>query len=195
MPPLDIPQRIDAFRGELPRREAAELVQRHITHGACYALHDDVYFRLKQEVAENFGLHPSQVVVVGSAKLGFSIVPTKLFRPFSEESDIDIALASSELFDAFWKDVFDYWARGERWPGLDEFRRYHFRGWMRPDKLPSSRSFARSYEWWNFFRSLGASGRFGPYKLTGALYKNWYFLERYQEVCFAACKRGVIGDA
>lgn len=186
----ELAKRIRSFRDDLPRRNAGELVQRHITHGDCYALQDDTYFQLKQEVANHFAVHHSQVVVVGSAKLGFSIVPTKLFRPFSEQSDIDIALASSDLFDAFWQDVFDYWARGERWPGLDDFRRYHFRGWMRPDKLPSSKTFHRSQAWWDFFRGLAASGKFGSYKLTGALYKSWHFLERYQEVCFAACKRG-----
>lgn len=194
MAAADLAARIEAFREDLSKRDAAELVQRHITHGDCFALHEDVFLQLKQAVAENFGIHPSQVVVVGSAKLGFSIVPTKLFRPFSEESDIDIALASSELFDEFWRDVFEYWARGERWPGLDEFRKYHFRGWMRPDKLPAARSFDRGQKWWDFFRELAASGKFGPYKITGALYKNWHFLERYQQVCFAACKRGNMDD-
>jgi hypothetical protein len=44
-------------------------------------------------------------VVVGSAKLGFSIVPDKRYRAFGETSDIDVVLCSSALFDLFWEDV------------------------------------------------------------------------------------------
>ena len=105
---------------------------------------------------------------------------------FGEYSDIDVALCSDELFDAIWKDVFDYWARPEFWLGLDDFRKYLFRGWI---KFPiASKSFARSQEWWEFFRQLTTGGDFGPYKVTGALYKNWHFLEKYQEKCVHDCK-------
>jgi hypothetical protein len=146
------------------------------------------YFALKERVAQHFGIHTSEVVVVGSSKLGFSIVPDKRYRPFGETSDIDVALSSGGLFDEFWRDVFNYWARGEVWPGLTDFRKYLFRGWMRPDKLPPSNSFGRSKEWWEFFRQLAVGGDFGPYKITGALYKSWHYLETYQQKCVRDCK-------
>ena len=120
---------------------------------------------------------------MGSAKTGFSIAPDKRYRPFGETSDIDVVICSSTLFDAIWKDVFDYWARGENWPSLGAFRKYLFRGWMRPDKLPPAASFQRAQDWWEFFRTVTSSGSFGPYKITGALYKSWHFLESYQQKC------------
>jgi hypothetical protein len=181
-------ERIQSFRHELPLRDVSDLVQRHITHGECFTLSAASYIDLKSRIASKFGIHTSEVVVVGSAKLGFSIVPSKRYRPFGEYSDIDVALSSGDLFDAIWKDVFDYWARPEFWLGLDDFRKYLFRGWMRPDKLPPARSFARSQEWWEFFRQLTTGGDFGPYKITGALYKNWHFLEKYQQKCVRDCK-------
>jgi hypothetical protein len=181
-------ERIRIFREELPRREVPELVQRHITYGDCFKLSAGSYIDLKSRIATNFGIHTSEVVVVGSAKLGFSIAPDKRYRPFGESSDIDVALCSSELFDDIWRDVFDYWARPEFWPGLDDFRKYLFRGWMRPDKLPPARSFTRSHDWWEFFRTLTMEGRFGPYKIRGALYKSWHFLETYQQECVRDCK-------
>jgi len=187
-PSMNAETRIKLFREDLRQRDVPELVQRHITYGECYALSQDAYFDLKNRVSQKFGIHTSEVVVVGSAKLGFSIVPDKRYRPFGEKSDIDLTLCSGTLFDDFWKDVYDYWARREIWPGIDEFRKYFFRGWMRPDKLPPAKSFHRSQEWWEFFRQLTSTGNFGPYKINGALYKSWHFLENYQQVCIRDCK-------
>jgi hypothetical protein len=57
----------------------------------------------------NFRFHPLQVIVCGSAHLGFSPVPERdemgdrLGRSFDPaRSDIDIAVVSPELFDYWW---------------------------------------------------------------------------------------------
>lgn len=185
---MDVEDKIEAFRSDLSRRDVGELVQRHITSGDCATLSAGSYFELKAAVAQRFDIHPSEVLIVGSAKLGFSIAPDKRYRPFGEQSDIDVVICSGALFDAFWKDVFDYWVRRENWVGLNDFRKYLFRGWMRPDKLPPEKSFGRSQEWWEFFRTLARSGAFGSYKISGALYKSWHFLESYQQDCVRACQ-------
>lgn len=185
---MTVEEKITEFREDLRQRDVPELVQRYITYGDCFALSADAYFDLKKNVGRQFGVHPSSVVVVGSAKLGFSIAPDKRYRIFGETSDIDVALCSSELFDAIWEDVFDFWTRGEQWTELTEFRKYLFRGWMRPDKLPPAKSFQRSKEWWEFFRQMTATGNYGSYKITGALYKTWHFLESYQQKCVGLCK-------
>jgi hypothetical protein len=185
---VTIEERIQTFRTDLPVRSVDELVRRHITFGDCFALTQDAYFGLKQEVALRFNINPIQVVVVGSAKLGFSIAPNKRYRHFGEQSDIDVALCSSELFDRIWLDAFNYWKTGQFWGEAAQFRKYLFRGWMRPDKLPPARSFQHSHEWWDFFRSLTSRGSFGPYKISGALYKTWHFLESYQAKCVNDCQ-------
>lgn len=185
---MSIEEKIREFRDELRALDPLAMVQRRVTHGSCHVLDDDQYFSLKDAVAKQYGIHHSQVVVVGSAKLGFSIAPRKRYRAFTETSDIDVALASPTLYDAFWLDAFDYWSRGGEWPYFDDFRQYHFRGWLRPDKLPTTPAFARSRDWWDFFRLLTGSGRYGNIKITGALYKDWAFLESYQRVCFEQCK-------
>lgn len=142
----------------------------------------------------NFKVQHTEVIIVGSAKLGFSIAPHKRYRYFNDKSDIDIAICSPTLYDDFWKDVFCYWDSGERWPNLDQFCKYHFRGWIRPDKLPKARSFQRAQDWWDFFRYLSSSRRFGPYKLSCALYKDLTYLERYQAKCIRECKNQELGN-
>ena len=112
------------------------MVQKYITYGGCYLLGQDAYFELKAEVSAQFAVHPSEVLVVGSGKLGFSIVEGKRYRPFGDNSDIDIAIIAPQLFDGIWTNVFDYWHEVSSWRREQEFRNYLFRGWIRPDKLP-----------------------------------------------------------
>lgn len=185
---LTVDERIADFKKNLTGRTSADLVQQYLTHGACHVLSESQYFQLKSAVAQKFNVHHSEVIVVGSAKLGFSVVPEKRYRPFGDASDIDVAICSGALYDSIWRDVFDYWARGEQWPHFHSFRKYHFRGWMRPDKLPPVASFERANAWWEFFRALRAGGKFGPYRINGALYKEWSFLEKYQVTCMHGCK-------
>lgn len=185
---MSIEERINLFRQDLPRFDVPDLVRRHIISGESYILSNEAHFSLRNMVCEHFSISYQEVIVVGSAKLGFSIAPYKRYRHFQDNSDIDVVICSSILFDAFWQDVFDYWSRGEQWVEIGEFRKYLFRGWMRPDKLPTAKSFIRGQEWWEFFRQLTATGNFGPYKITGALYKTWHFFECYQQRCVEECK-------
>ena len=59
---------------------------------------------LKAEISSHFGERPENVYLVGSAKLGFSIAPHKLWQPFSDESDIDVVIISEDLFKSLWVD-------------------------------------------------------------------------------------------
>ena len=57
----------------------------------------------KEIVSENFDISFHSVQLVGSAKLGYSLSPNKLFKPFNpESSDIDIAVISDKLYLYFW---------------------------------------------------------------------------------------------
>ena len=145
------------------------------------------YFDLRSEVADHFRLHPNEVLVVGSTKLGFSVVPDKRYRLFRDTSDIDVALVSSALFDELWERVFRYKREGSYWPEYNDFVRYFFRGWIRPDKLPRSPMFHLREDWWNFFQTITNSGRYGSYNIRGGLYKSYFFLENYQTICVQRC--------
>jgi hypothetical protein len=185
----DIARRMLAFRNDLRRNEPPRIVQRWITHGDAAMLSPEHYFELKEAVAQKFMVHPNEVVVVGSAKLGFSIAPKKRYRQFLSDSDIDVAIVSSALFDRFWVSVYDYSQRGPDpyWQDRQAFQKYLFRGWIRPDKLPRSPAFAQRDDWWEFFRMLRHSRRF-RHGISAGLYKSWHFLETYQQVCIIECK-------
>jgi predicted nucleotidyltransferase len=161
----------------------------HITFGDSYILDQDQHFELKAEVAEHFEIHPSEVLVVGSGKMGFSIARGKRYRPFCDESDIDVAIISDRLFDKIWEQVFEYWAEAGYWHQEDAFKKYLFRGWVRPDKLPPSDRFEIRRDWWEFFRELTRREAYGPYKVAAGLYKSWHFFEAYQSICVKECRQ------
>lgn len=94
----DTEHMVGIFKADLVRFSAAEMVQRHITFGDCFALSNDLYFELKTAVAKEFGLHHSAILIVGSAKLGFSIVERKRYQLFGDSSDIDISYNISRSF-------------------------------------------------------------------------------------------------
>jgi hypothetical protein len=191
---MGIEGRLNTFREDLKNLDSSIIVQKHITYGNCHILDENLYFELKFEIAHNFKIHPSQVMMVGSGKLGFSIVPDKRYRHFCDSSDIDIAIVDTNLFDIFWLSTFNYWKTNEFWPGYIDFCKYLFRGWIRPDLLPNTKSLALSQAWWDFFRQITNSRKFGPYRIRAGLYKTWNFLEEYQLLCVKYCKQEIIGD-
>ena len=186
----EIDERLTRFRSELRTQTPLMVTHRSILSGGCYALTHDQYMSLRETVANHFSVPAMEVVVVGSSKLGFSIAPSKRYRHFGETSDIDVAIASTYLFEEIWKRSFDYYLDGSRfWDQLNEYQKHLFRGWIRPELLPPSGRFSISKDWWDFFRSLTASGEYGPFKITGALYRSWYHLERYQARAVDSCQR------
>ena len=166
---------LDRYKEDLRILSPIQIVRKHIIYGESCILSQHKYFDLRSEIAEHFQLHPNEVLVVGSAKLGFSLAPDKLYRPFCDESDIDVVIVSSRLFDEIWKTVFSYSDEGGYWPEQKEFTEYLFQGWIRPDKLPRSDIFKAGKDWWNFFQGVTNSGVYGDYKIAGALYKSWFF--------------------
>lgn len=179
----DPAERLSQFKEDLETLSSIQIVRKHIIFGECCMLSQREYFDLRSEVADHFGLHPNEVLVVGSTKLGFSVVPNKQYRLFRDTSDIDVALVSSRLFDEFWEQVFRYRYEGPYWPEYNDFVHYLFRGWIRPDKLPPSSMFPLRENWWNFFRTITNSGRYGDHKIAGGLYESYFFLENYQKIC------------
>ena len=79
-------KRLYEFKEDLGFLSPIQIVRKHIIFGECCMLSQREYFDLRSEVADHFGLHPNEVLVVGSTKLGFSVAPNKRYRPFRDTS-------------------------------------------------------------------------------------------------------------
>jgi hypothetical protein len=188
---IETESRVEEFKKSLELFDPKYLVQRNIIFGGCAVLDDDQYMDLRTDVSKQFNVHPNDVLVVGSAKLGFSIAPHKRYRSFGDESDIDVVIVNGKLFDDIWYLVFKAWKEKIIWENEANFYKYLFRGWIRPDFFPPSQSMQISKAWWEYFRKITSSEKFGPYKIAGAVYKSWQFLELYQVGAMTACKESL----
>src|ERR1035438_6763383 len=63
---------------------------------------------LRRHLVSHLHLSAEGIVVVGSAKTGFSLSPEIFPRPFGMESDIDVVVVDETLFDAYWAVCLDY---------------------------------------------------------------------------------------
>jgi len=178
-----ISNRILEFKTMLNDRSITELdiVQKYIIHRTPFIFNEDYYYNLKKSIGDKYDVHYNDVKMVGSAKLGFSIAPNKLWKEFDDSSDIDMAIISKDIFESFWKQMHEFNlninARSElEEKNFNKFKNYFFRGWIRPDLLPFN--FAQKNDWFDFFKSISYK-QFGQRKITGAIYKDFYFFESY----------------
>lgn len=185
-----VDERIAGFQAKLGGDDTAErIVRAGILHGSAFAVEDDAHYELLETVASEFNLDSNRdVFLVGSAKLGFSIAPHKRYKPFNDESDLDLAIVSSELFKRVWHEVDEYRSINGEWSRTRMFADYLSRGWIRPDMLPSSSTFAFSNDWWNFFRSVQNRRIGGGFKIRAGIYHDTDFLVRYQQRAVSACR-------
>jgi predicted nucleotidyltransferase len=180
-----IERRKATFKAELNNDLISDIaiIRKNLLHGNPIIFHEneEKYFYLKQKVADFFNVSTTKVVMVGSAKLGFSIAPKKLWKDFNEESDIDIVVISEDVFDEYWKELLDFnintKARSEQEDkNFREFLEYFLKGWIRPDLFPFN--YSKKNDWFEFFKSI-SYGKYGNYKIAGAIFRNEYFFESY----------------
>ncbi len=175
------------FKSDLNFMAIIEVVRKHISTGQPTAFSSDDYFNLRSTVAQEFRLHLSSVIVVGSTRMGFSLNPKHRYRQVTDRSDIDVAIVSQTRFDDYWDRVFECVNSDLAWEAK-KFKNSLFNGWIDPRHLPNTSTFDAAHRWTQFFDSLMASRKYGRRRITARLYRSWSRLEAYQERAVRACK-------
>ena len=159
----------DNLRTDLLRNMDTESVfQKHVVDGPSAYFqrnHDSPNdeYELRNEIAKATRTSIHDAVIIGSAKLGFS-VKTQDFLAFDskyeisknirDKSDIDIALVNRNYFDHVAENIFhlschfdadwikNNWITNQFYVQdknlLVEYSKYVARGWLRPDFMPNS---------------------------------------------------------
>ncbi|MBP1472993.1 hypothetical protein J7I44_01695 [Frateuria sp. MAH-13] len=187
----EIKARIIAFKECVLSHGVERALSDHILKHDCSIVGRDFERRLRGAVAEHFGADVELVYIVGSAKLGFSPKPGQYFKPFSDQSDVDIAIVCPDLFSRIWHEVSEM-ERAHEYFDFEKFKHYLFMGWIRPDKMPS-KSYETCREWWDFFRRLSGSEEFMRLKISAGLYYDRKFLRRYQLVSLVSLRENIEG--
>lgn len=186
---------VEAFQADLLAISPSQVYEKYVAVESCAGMGDSPLLGLRNQIAERFQIEASSVVIVGSAKLGFTLKSHSRprYSAFSYDSDVDVAIVSDIAFDQVWKASLDYWHRSGYaksaglWRNGDKFRNYIFRGWMRPDMLPSSGAYKYRDEWFDFFQQLTSDRAAGDFKITAGLYREEHFLRTYQTILIEQC--------
>jgi hypothetical protein len=165
----EIKKRIDLFLADLKTKTAPDIFDQHVVEQECYAITADEHDFLKRAVAQQFEMPDGDVIVVGSGKLGFTLVDKSTdskhrprYSPFDDYSDIDVAIINEVLFDDYWDRGFALFRSGTYWPDQQKFQQYLLRGWINPRWLMDTAEARPVQEWRNFLRKLTRSGNCLP---------------------------------
>jgi hypothetical protein len=129
--------------------------------------------------------------------LGFSLAPHQLWKPFDDESDIDMVIVSPAVFDRHWKQLYKFNINltvrtKDEQTKYKDFLKYFFKGWIRPDLFPFD--YPQREEWEAFFNSI-SYGQYRNRKVTGALYRDMEFFEGYHVMNIKRLRLGGPVDA
>ncbi len=160
------------------------ILDRYFHSGQSVVFHGappDEEAELKYQVATalfrafDFRIHPFQLVICGSAHLGFSPVPAKLGKPFDPTtSDIDFAVISAELFEAWWTEL---QSAGLDEPTREVVSRELFWGFINPSNVQSVGNIGPA--WWSVFGGLRTDRAKG---IRGRLYKSFWSMQSYHRL-------------
>lgn len=177
---------IAAFRNDLGVLSDENVVHKHILTGSSVVVAEAAYFEIRSKTAEEFNICPSEVLMVGSCKTGFSLKDAYPYRHARIDSDIDVAIVSEGMFQEYWEAVFHFANQSHEFRNsrkYDTFARDLFSGWIMPRGLPKMTGFPGAERWQNFFRKLGNQRLHGPEarNINARIYRSWRRLQAYQE--------------
>lgn len=100
---------VDAFKDDILHKDIEYVYNQYLMGSSVWCFKQifreesyDKYDNFRRYIAKKLGVHFPDIAIVGSAKTGFSMNPSKNFKEFDNKSDIDIVVVSSQLYYDFW---------------------------------------------------------------------------------------------
>lgn len=96
---------LKTFKAEILNEDLSFLCSKWILDRTPHIFADDrsEYLRWKETLSQKLSIDSKSIVFTGSSSVGFSLNPSKKFKSFDENSDIDLAIVSDLHFDISWK--------------------------------------------------------------------------------------------
>lgn len=138
----------------------------------------------KHELANLLKIDSASIFITGSSNIGISLNPHKNYKPFDENSDIDVAIISDYYFNEAWRYMRSLGASihnldpKSRIAIDDHVSRLIYWGTIATDKILLNLPFGR--EWNNALRRIG---NYNPIKnriVNARIYKDFESLRAYQ---------------
>ena len=196
----------EILREDLLSLEPKDFYMKHIVKSHNWYFSDYLRFsqdeivdkmdHFKEIVSTLLSVNFHNVQIVGSAKVGYSLSPSKLFSPFHDEcpdkpsSDIDIAIISEQLYKRFWDEL-----RGAKKIRYKQAYYNHltesiFRGYINEKDLMKVDGLCD--EWESLIRPINVvlQDTLGfVHPITYRVYRSWEDLEEYQLIGITKAKK------
>ncbi len=192
-----------ALKSNLCENESKDFVRNHLFSNNCWLMdqshlirNSTTYEDMKQTIAKSIDINPNQVSLIGSAKMGYSLAPGKPLRKFDPtRSDIDIVIASEELFDSIWSQMVQ-----AHYQGYIQYCKDHARQiFCKFIVLKGSSSYKSSYlrelasSLLNLNRAVSEVIRFET-EVNYRIYRSWSIAEAYHIEGIERLKREICND-
>lgn len=94
-----------AFKSSIISHGIEAATSTHLMDRVPFVFNNDweLYRGWKRKLAKLIEVDPLNITIIGSGGIGFSLNPRKDFRPFSDKSDIDVAVISEYHFVTAWR--------------------------------------------------------------------------------------------
>lgn len=201
----------EMLRADLLSLEPKDFYFKHILKSHNWYFSDYLHFRpeevvdrmdyFKEIVSKKFRINFHNVQIVGSAKVGYSLSPQKLFAPFHDEcpdkpsSDIDIAIISNRLYQEFWDKLRHIKKIRYKKKYYDQLTKSIFRGYINEKDLQEVKELSK--EWEEIIRPINLilQDELGfVHPITYRLYRSWEDLEDYQIEGISKSRRSLEGE-
>lgn len=168
----------DEFKDIIRDSPLEDVVDNFLFTGAPFAFETDPhsYGLLLDHISSGLEVAVTNLTLVGSGRIGFSLSPDRFGIPFSGQSDLDIVVVSPNLFDAAWLDLLRPVPRYYRLPESvrgwhDDHVRHVYNGKIWPTKLSGIVHLAPL--WFRVFKSVSRYPQLANRDVNGLLYRTW----------------------
>jgi hypothetical protein len=157
-------------------------------------------------LVQRLGVSRPDIRVVGSGRFGFSLTPGKNLRPYQDDSDIDVIVINTVLFDQLWLLLLE--AAYPRSPitemiggWLGRRRNEVYTGWLSPLEIQlDAKIFGPkalpvldfNTRWFNTFKEASRHPPRRHEDISARLYRTWQHAELYHLGNFATLRKSLL---
>lgn len=143
-----------------------------------------LYELWRQKLSSLIKVDSSEIVVTGSGAFGISLNPHKNYRPFDDESDLDVAIVSEYFFNNSWRHLRNLGSKIHSMPPAakqsvrDHVSKYIYWGTIATDKILPYLPFGR--EWSDALENMSREAPTKQRSIKARIYKDFESLRAYQ---------------
>ena len=153
------------------------------------------YYEWKHKMASRLQIDARDIIITGSACLGYSLNPKKNFKRFSQYSDIDVGIISNYYFDIAWHELRNqkyYKLNNNMKQALEDHRnRLIYWGTIATDKILPILSFGKL--WNEVINEMRSNPPINEREINFRIYKDNKSFRDYQINSVRECQEIILG--